>query len=119
MGQKTTSIPPSAVACETGDVHAPGSNAAAVVTYAAVAGECHVISGIAWSYVGGTPVGNLKVEDGSSTVFSMDISSAGAGFIPLLPFKKGTVATAMTVTLAAGGSGVTGKVSILNHWTEI
>jgi hypothetical protein len=102
------------------DVHAPSSNAAAIVTYAAGgAGVVHVISGVAWSYSAAPTGGNLKVENGSGvTVFTMDISTGGAGFIPF-PFpKKGSANTAMITTLAAGGSGITGKVSVLNHWTE-
>lgn len=104
------------------DKHAPASNTAAVVTYAAAgAGVVHVISsGIAWSYAGGAPTGgNLKIEDGSGTViFTMDITSEGAGFIPIAVAKRGSANTALIVTLAAGGSGVTGKVSVLSHWTE-
>jgi hypothetical protein len=103
------------------DVHAPAANTAAVVTYEAVAALHHVISGIAWSYAGSGTLtgGNLKVEDGAgTTVFSIDITSLGAGFIPFIPPKRGTVNTAMVVTLAAGGADVTGKVSVLGHWTE-
>jgi hypothetical protein len=103
-----------------GDTATPASNTAAVVTYAAGAtGVQHVISGVAWSYSGGTPTGgNLLIQDGSTTVFSMDITAQGAGFIQFAPAKKGTAATSMTITLAAGGAGVTGKVSVLAHWTE-
>lgn len=101
------------------DIHAPAANTAAVVTYAATAGVSHVIKGIAYSYSAAPTGGNLKVEDGSGTVvFSMDITAAGPGFIPFDAAKKGTVNTAMIVTLAAGGVGVTGKVSVLGHWTQ-
>ena len=102
------------------DVSAPASNTAAVVTYnAAGANISHLIGGIAWSYNAAPTGGNLKVEDGSgTTVFSMDITAAGAGFIPFTPPKKGSTNTAMIITLAAGGASVTGKVSIHNHWAE-
>ncbi len=103
-----------------GDAHAPSANTAAVVTYTAGgAGWSHVISGVAWSYSGTPTGGNLKIEDGSGvTVFTMDITVAGAGFIPFNPPKKGTANTAMIITLAAGGAGVSGKVSITGHWKE-
>mgnify|MGYP001616828706 FL=1 len=109
------------IACASADVHAPAAATAAVVTYAAVASVKHVITGIAWSYVGGIPSGgNLKVEDVSgTTVFTMDISDQGAGFIIFpKPKKAAAVNTAMIITLASGGAGVTGKVSVVNHWTE-
>ena len=102
------------------DINAPAANTAAVVTYAAAgAGVSHCISGVAWSY-GGTPVGgNLKIEDGSGTiVFTADITGSGPGFIPFPSPKKGAATTAMIVTLATGGAAVSGKVSVLSHWTE-
>lgn len=112
--------PVPAVAASTGDVHAPGANTAAVVTYAAAgAGVAHVISGVAWSYDLDPTGGSLKVEDGSgSTVFQVAVTSKGPGFFVFPQPKKGSADTALIITLAAGGSGVTGKVSALNHWTE-
>jgi hypothetical protein len=107
-------------AASTGDVSAPASNTAAVITYAAAgAGVSHVISGIAWSYSAAPTGGNLTIEDGSgTTVFTMDITSSGAGFIPMVLPKRGTANTAMIVTLAAGGSAVTGRVNVLTHYTQ-
>jgi len=107
--------------CAAADVHAPAANTAAVVTYAAVAGEKHVVTGIAWSYTGGTPTGgNLKIEDVSgTTVFTLDIDKSGPGSFEFpIPKKSAAANTAMIITLAAGGAGVTGKVSVVNHWTE-
>lgn len=102
------------------NVHAPASNTAAIVTYtAAGSGVSNVIGGIAWSYNATPTSGNLKIEDGSgTTVFSIDITVSGPGFIPFARPLKGTANTALIVTLAAGGSGVTGKVSVLSKWTE-
>ena len=103
----------------TSDVHAPASNTAAVVTYAAVSDRRHAINGIAWSYSGAPTGGNLKVEDGSgTTVFTMDVTAAGAGFVPFAAPLAGRNNTALIVTLAAGGSGVSGKVSVLGHYLE-
>jgi hypothetical protein len=108
------------IAASTNDVATPAANQAATITYAAgAAGVSHCISGLMWSYSAAPTGGNLQVQDGSgNVVFSMDITAAGAGFIPFSPPKKGTTATAMIITLAAGGNGVSGKVSVAAHWTE-
>ena len=47
----------------------------------------------------------------------MDITAAGAGYVPFTPPKKGTANTALTITLAAGGAGVSGKVNA-TQWVE-
>ena len=113
--------PPFNTTCSSGDVHAPAADTAAVVTYAAAAGLRHVITGITWSYKGADPTGgNLKVEDVSGTViFTMDINKEGPGIIVFpVPKRSAAVNTALIITLAAGGGSCTGKLSILNHWTE-
>ena len=120
-GLKSLLVDEGPVACAAGDVHEPAANTAAVVTYTAAAAVKHVITGVAWSYVGGIPTGgNLKVEDVSgTTVFSIDIDESGPGSHEFPKPKKSAAAnTAMIITLAAGGAGVTGKLNITNHWTE-
>lgn len=109
-----------AVSAAVSDVAAPAVNTAAVVNYGAVAGQRHVITGIAWSYAGGVPAGgNLRVEDGAgNVVFNMDIAVQDSRVVTFPKPKKGSVNTAMIVTLAAGGAAVTGKISVLNHYTE-
>ena len=116
----TVTANPTSRAASTSDKHEPASNTAAIVTYSAGGGGVsHVITGVAWSYDGAPTGGSLKVEDGSgNTVFIVSVTAAGPGFIPFPVPKKGTANTAMIITLAAGGSGVTGKVQALNHWTE-
>jgi hypothetical protein len=107
-----------AVDASTGFAHAPASNTAAVVTIAAVTGKQNAISGIAWSYNAAPTAGNLKIENGSGvTVFSIDITAAGPGFIPWPVAIRGSVTTALIVTLAAGGAGVSGKVNVLAAWS--
>lgn len=102
------------------DLHAPAANTAAVVTYAADTDEKHVIHGVAWSYSGGPTNGNLKIEDVSgTTIFTMDITAAGPGSIIFpRPIRGAAINTAMIVTLAAGGSGISGKVNVLGHTKE-
>jgi hypothetical protein len=99
------------------DLHAPAANTPAVVTYAGLPGRRHFLSGFTWSYSSAPVGGNVQIEDGTgSVVFSLDITTAGAGFIPFAPPKGGTPGAAMVITLAAGGAGVQGKLSITGHW---
>lgn len=99
------------------DSYDTNTNDAAVVTYAAVSGSKNSIEGVSWSYSGGTPTGSLTIEDGSGNViFSEDITVAGPGFFNFSTLT-GTVNTAMIITLAAGGSGVVGKLNVLGHKT--
>jgi hypothetical protein len=108
----------SPVAASTADVAAPAANAAAAVTYAGASGVTHCVGQLCWSYNGTPTGGNLKIEDGSgNTIFSLDITQSGPGIILFNPPKKGAAGNALIVTLAAGGSGVSSKVSI-THWTE-
>lgn len=98
----------------TSNVHAPASNTAAVVTYPAVSGQAYKFSnGVAWSYDASPTGGLLTITVGGSTVFSMSITSAGAGFIPFNDPLWSGKNEAVVFTLAAGGSGVTGKLSVL------
>lgn len=97
------------------DVHEPAANTAAAVTYPADEGRSHVITGIAWSYDALPTGGSLTVKDGTDTVFVIGITSKGPGAIEFPEPKKGGRNKSMTVTLAAGGEGVTGKLSVLNH----
>lgn len=108
------------ILASTADVHAPASATAAVVTYAADATKSHKITGVAWSYIGATPVGgNLKIEDGTDTVFTIDINQSGPGEFTFSQMKKGSINKDLVITLASGGTGVTGKVSILGHRLEV
>ncbi len=97
--------------------YATGTHAAVVVTYAAAGvGVAHSIAGVAWSYSGGTPTnGALTIADGTNTIFSIDITAAGPGFIPFNPPKIGTPNQAMTITLADGGASLVGKVTVIGH----
>lgn len=101
----------------TADVHVPSSNTAAVITYTAVTGRTHALGGIEWSYDGTPTAGNLKIESGGSTIFSADVTTGGPGFIPFDPPLLGTISQNLVITLAAGGSGISGKVNAA-HWLE-
>ena len=108
----------STIAARPGDVSAPGPNVQAQVGYPGRHEILHCISGIAWSYDGEPTGGNLQVAYGANVVLNLDIVCAGPGFIPFVPPKTGYQGLQLTITLAAGGAGVSGKLSILGHWTE-
>lgn len=101
-----------------GNTNTSAANAAATVTFPAAAGLSNVISGIAFSYNGNPTGGRVTISDGANIVFDIDVTSSGAGFFPFAAPVKGSVNTALTVTLAAGGAGVIGKVSVFSRWTE-
>ena len=110
-----------ALAGFTSDVHAPAANTAAVVTYPAIPWAIHVIGGVAWGYSGGDPTGgSIKVEDGSGNVIfgPIPITAAGAGafYFPMTK-RNAAVNRALIITLAAGGGGITGVLSIIDHGT--
>lgn len=75
------------------------------------------ISSVWWSYSGTPTGGRLTITDGSANNWiDVDITAGGPGFINFVPPVQMLAATNMLVTLAAGGSGVTGKVGV-NAWS--
>lgn len=95
-------------------VGAPG--AAAVLQLPADPSHRHVIDSLAWSYSGAPTGGGISVADNGSTVFTMDVMLAGYGQII---FKTGlaaaTFGNALTITLAAGGLSIVGKLNVESH----
>ncbi len=92
------------------------SNTAVAVTLAAPApDEAWEISGVSFSYTGGTTAGALTIGKGSvpTTVFSVDVAAIGHVHIPFPSPRRGGAGEQLVVTLAAGGSGVTGKLNVL------
>lgn len=83
-------------------IHVPGSNAAAIITLAAVAGQRNIVEAIQWSYSAAPTNGRLTVVDGVTTVLDIDITAAGPGGFGLT--IPGSVNSAVVITLAAGGS---------------
>lgn len=120
LGLANGALAPAVVPCAAADVNEPAVNTAAVVNYgAAGAGVSHVITGVAWSYNAAPTGGRITIEDGAGViVFRQDITAAGPGSILFPMPKRGAANTAMIVTLTAAGAAVTGKVSVLGHWTE-
>ena len=96
--------------------HDASANAAAVITIAADAENFWAISRIDWSY-SGTPTGRkLTVEFGSTKLLDIDIRSSGHGYydlkFPDLLHNSFTKNEDAVITLAAGASGVIGKLTV-------
>lgn len=98
----------------TAPASASGTNAAASIAFGAVAGQRNRVTYVAWSYSAAAAAGRLTVADGATNIVDQDLITAAAasGQLTLPPGGiKGSVNTALTVTLAAGGVGNVGKIS--------
>ncbi len=91
------------------------ANASATITVAAIANEYHVLRSVDFSY-DGTPTGQLSVSFGSPVAVikeRVDVVTAGPQNLQYpRGLYRGATNEPMEVSLVAGGSGVTGKVSI-------
>lgn len=95
----------------------PAGNTAAVQTIVPSSGKKSVaISGVMWSYSGNPTGGNLQISDGNTVVKNIDIPSGGQNWIPFPVPLRATQGNTLTLTLAAGGNGVSGKVDALTAW---
>ena len=97
-----------------GNVTAPAANTAAVKSIAAVPGKRHVLAFLGWSYSAAPTGGSIKVEDGAgTTVFDLAIAVAGHDMLPMA--IRGSINTAMVITLAAGGGVVVGRLNTASY----
>ena len=88
--------------------HDASANAAAAIT---VAGA-NFVDWVAWSYSGTPTAGGITISVDGSVIFNHDITVGGPGqwrFEPAI----GALGTAVVITLAKGGTGVTGKVTAM------
>lgn len=100
--------------------HAPSSDTAAVNTITPTSEEYVAIQSIEWSYDAVPTGGGIVITVDGSTVWSVDITAAGPGHFDwsmaprvFADFAGGvpTKGDEVVVTLAAGGTGVTGKLN--------
>lgn len=93
---------------------ASGTNADAVITLPpSIDGAWTITEGVAFSYGGSGTLagGRLSISVGGSVVFDVDVAAKGQGYFP---FRRSfDVNAAVTITLAAGGANVVGKVTLL------
>lgn len=104
------------------NVTAANSAATVVMTAPAKTGQVNIISQIFWSYSANPTGGRLTIQDNTGTVFDQDIAIGTAGKfydnVPFYPPREFLAGSAVTVTLAAGGVGVTGKLHV-SGWTQL
>lgn len=87
------------------------ANTAVAITVTALPDQQHVLAGVVWSYSAAPTGGKLTVADGASTVLEVDIIAGGPGSL-VLPPLGGSTNTNLVVTLAAGGAGIIGKLTV-------
>lgn len=96
---------------EVASVTATAANAIATVTIASSTGKRHHVLGLLWSYSAAPTGGRLTSTGLEGDEIDMDITAGGPGPI-LFPPAVGSVSTAVTLALAAGGAGITGKLTV-------
>jgi len=99
-----------------GNVRSAAANTQVDLAYAAVPGHNNCLGGVAWSYDGNPTDGRLWITVGAATVFDLDVTQGGPGFIPFSPPLESQ--GELVVHLAAAGAGVVGKLSVLGRWTR-
>ena len=90
------------------------ANAPAVVTLDAINYRRRRIVGLDWGYSDDPTNGSIQIEDGEGNVVwgPMPITSGGPGSHRWENGIEGSFNTQMIVTLAAGGSGITGALKV-------
>lgn len=87
------------------------ANTAVVVTVPAHPQQYNYLHSLQWSYDGAPTGGKLTVQDGAAgtVIWEQAITAGGPGGQD--PDVVGSLNTALVVTLAAGGAGVTGRLA--------
>lgn len=86
------------------------TNSPITITLAGVTGSRHYIVGFLWSY-SDAPIGRITTTGLDGDQLDFDITTSGPGPV-LTPPAVGTLSGAVGVTLSAGGTGVTGKLTV-------
>lgn len=114
-----TSIKPTANAVPSNPSSAhPAANTAATYLLTGAPGLSWRISQLTWSYTG-TPAAGAFISIAWSTfVIAIPIVAGGPGQLNFDPCWMFPANTNVTITLAAGGSGVSGVIVPPNAWQE-
>lgn len=94
---------------------APAANNAAVINIAALASVRHQLCYITYDYTALAAAGTLTVEDGAGNTVYSEATVTTALAETRIPFTyplRGSVNTAMIITLPTGGAGVSGVLNI-------
>lgn len=108
---------PFARAVAPGANQAPASNTDAVVSLEAVAGKSHIISQVRFSYSAEPTSPFLKIEWNSSEELYHIYPTQGTQVIMFHPPLAFPENTQVTVTLSAGGDGVSGTIYVTS-WNQ-
>lgn len=98
--------------------HAPAVNTAAIITLAAEAGTRHVLDEVFGSYDASPTAGSLTIAltvEGAAVSLVVAITATGPFDFVFAQPLQGDVGTAITITLAAAGAAVTGKLNALTR----
>ncbi len=98
--------------------HAPAVNTAAVIALAAAPGVRHVLDCVFGGYDATPTDGSLTIAatvQGAAVSQVVPIAAAGPVVLNFDPPLQGDDNTAMTLTLAAGGADVTGKINAMTR----
>jgi hypothetical protein len=87
--------------------------AACTVALAGDADRGHVIGEVIWSYSAAPTGGKLTIASASDTLFEVDITAAGPDVVTFTPPLLTGKSEAATVTLAAPGGAVVGKLNVV------
>lgn len=70
-----------------------------------------VVHQVQWSYSAAPTGGRLQISSGGD-LFDINIANGGPGSIAFDPPRRCAAASVVTVALAAGGAGITGKINV-------
>ena len=93
------------------------ANTAETQTHNAETGRHHVFLKCDASFSSSTASGLLQIKFGTTVVMQKYIHGAGAIDAGDLGFQNATINSLISATLAAGGSGVTGTVTLTGYST--
>jgi hypothetical protein len=93
----------------------PAANTAAVITLTGVTDITHVIDEIVFGYNDVPTSGLLTVVNGSTTLVSVPVTSAGPHSLAPIKGIAGTSGANLVVTLAGAGAAVSGSVNVQYH----
>jgi hypothetical protein len=100
------------------DVANPPANTPAVITYPAQANRTQCVRGVVFAFDDDpTTTPRLQIATAGAVIFSNYVTTGGMGPLSHL-YKRGRRSQNLVITLEAGGAGVSGSLSIENHWTE-
>ena len=99
--------------------NAPAANTAAVVTIAAVANQRHYLGYVVYNYSAAPSAGIILIEDGAGTTVYSEPNATGPVRIFFPQPLRGSVNTAMVITVPAGGAGISGILNIGSFSAEI